>query len=68
VREMTRRDWWLGAILTAAALTVHALLPRYEGADPGGDNQRLFIRIDRWTGEAHLGLFGDPRSGGVWGR
>lgn len=44
---MTRRDWWLGVLVLAAALVVHALFPRYE--------VRTFsnvypIRVDRWTG------------------
>ena len=57
---MTRRDWWLGVALIVAAIVLHALVPRYEWRDAGG---APIVRIDRWTGAAQMGLFGN---GGVW--
>lgn len=44
-------------LLIAIAVLVHALLPRYEWRDPGGDNPRVYVRVDRWTGRAQLGEF-----------
>ena len=45
---MTRRDWWLGVLLLAGAIILHALIPRFEWVSltPEGD----VIKVDRWTG------------------
>lgn len=48
---MTRRDWWILVCVLAAALTLHALVPRYEWRSvPGYDGDR-WSREDRWTGD-----------------
>ncbi len=53
---MSRRDWWLGIAAIALAIGLHALLPRYEWRDPGGEGQ-TYLRFDRWTGRGELGQF-----------
>ena len=63
---MTRRDWWLGVLLIAVALLVHALVPRYKYL-PFGEFSETFTRMDRWTGSAELvsvGVDADRREGG----
>lgn len=45
---MTRRDWWLGVALLAAAIVFHAVFPRYEVLVIG--EARVPLRVDRWTG------------------
>jgi len=52
---MTRRDWWLGVLVLALALVIHAALTRYEWmlAGPPGGIQQL-IQLDRWTGRAQM--------------
>jgi len=54
---MTRRDWWFGIGALVLAVLLHALLPRYEWRDPGGDDVSIYVRIDRWTGRAEMGAF-----------
>jgi hypothetical protein len=56
---MTRRDWWLGIWVLTAALLLHTAIPRYEWRQV---KLTLFLRIDRWTGEAVAGSF----QGGVF--
>lgn len=56
---MTRRDWWMGILLLAAAVLAHALIPRYEWRNVGPVPR---VRVDRWTGRAEVGNF----SGGRW--
>ena len=51
---MTKRDWWIGVLLIALALFVHALMPRYEYRNFGEPNEGVFTRIYRWTGSAEL--------------
>jgi hypothetical protein len=45
---MTRRDWWIGIAVLAAALLAHALFPRYEWRRIGQSN--VVLRIDTWRG------------------
>ena len=45
---MTRRHWWIGIAVVAAALLLHALVPRYDWRGGGGVP---LVRIDRWTGQ-----------------
>ena len=53
---MTRRDWWLGVGLVAAALLVHAVFPRYEYMMLREETADV-LKIDRWTGDAqHIWL------------
>lgn len=52
---LTRLDWWLGVALIAGALVLHAAVPRYEWRSVPEEKYRL-IRIDRWTGDAQIGL------------
>ncbi len=59
---MTRRDWWLAVTMLALAITLHALFPRYEWRDPGGEGQ-TYLRFDRWTGRSQSGEFTH-----VWGK
>lgn len=62
---LERRDWW--AIAVVLAVLLHALLPRYEWRDPGGEDHSTYIRIDRWSGRAEIGLFFEA-SRGHYGR
>lgn len=54
---MTRRDYWLIGAAMVVAILLHALVPRYDWRDPGGDDAVTYIRIDRWTGQAEIGRF-----------
>ena len=56
---MTRRDWWLGIVVLAFAIVLHAAVPRYEWRTIRGVPM---LRVDRWTGTAVLGTF----AGGHW--
>ena len=47
---MTRRDWWFGIVLLAAALVGHALLPRYQTHTIGTERYGFVVTQDRWTG------------------
>lgn len=58
---MTKRDWWLGVAIVAAAICLHALLPRHEFSQVTG-LRGVLVRVDRWTGRATMGVF----RGGVW--
>lgn len=48
-RPIRRIDLYVAAILIAAAIALHALIPRYEWREvrPG-----LATQVDRWTGRA----------------
>ena len=62
-RPVTRRDWWLGVAIVAAAVLVHALLPRYDWLLLREETADV-LRIDRWPGDArHMRLIeqGDGR-------
>jgi hypothetical protein len=54
------RSLWLAALLIAAALLAHAMVPRYEWRPLAG---LYWVRIDRWTGTAVYGRF-EPS--GAW--
>lgn len=60
VRRLTLRVWIVAVFALAAALVVHAAIPRYEWRTT--ENPTILIRIDRWTGRAQLGQF----EGGRW--
>lgn len=47
---ITRRDWWLGIALVAAALVAHALLPRHQTHTIGMERYGFVVTHDRWTG------------------
>jgi hypothetical protein len=51
---MTQRAWWIGIVVLASAIALHALLPRYEWQQIRGAD---YLRIDRWTGTAIVGRF-----------
>ena len=42
--------------LIATAVLLNPYLPRYDRRDPGGGVD-LYVRIDRWTGQAEIGRF-----------
>lgn len=46
---MKRFDWWFGIIVLAAAILLHAAVPRYQLFLPIPGTTGL-IRFDRWTG------------------
>lgn len=50
---MTRTQWWLGVSVLAAAILLHALVPRYEIRQTEGDIH-AFYRVDRWTGSVDV--------------
>lgn len=50
---MTKTQWLL-ALLIVVAL-VHALVPRYEWR-PIGTEGTSYVRIDRWFGDAQIGM------------
>jgi hypothetical protein len=66
---MTRLDWWIGILVVSAAITFHALLPRYELVPKKGVIARPLpnvelttdvFRFDRWTGAVEAGtILGD---------
>jgi hypothetical protein len=50
---MTTRSWFIGVLIIAGALLMHALVPRYEIVvpSPGGSSAFSTVnRLDRWTG------------------
>ena len=60
--------WLLGAAaLLAAAIVLHALVPRYE-MRPHGTGGDAVVVFDRWTGQfqrAVYGADGEPRTSAV---
>lgn len=54
---MNRKDFWWGVMLLLAGILVHAALPRYDYRPT--DNKAMFMRIDRWTGDAQLGVMAE---------
>jgi hypothetical protein len=48
------KHWWAGVLLLACAITLHALVPRYEWHSL---TQGIYVREDRWTGDAVWGKF-----------
>ena len=58
---MTRRDWWFGVAIVAAAVVAHAAFPRYEWRPFVAGRSSLLVRVDRWTGSAQLGDWKDGR-------
>ena len=57
---IARRDWWIGVGLLVLALLAHAILPsylpRYDWRHWTG---QAYVKIDRWTGTAERGLWGE---------
>lgn len=51
-------DWWIGILLLASALFMHACVPRYHWHLAPGEPP---VRIDRWIGEAEQGQFVNGR-------
>lgn len=51
---MTKIEWWIAALVVA--VLVHALVPRYDWR-PIGSEGASYVRIDRWTGDATIGMF-----------
>lgn len=64
--EVRRVDVWIATLAIAAALLVHALVPRYQFQHMVGYSGRSFVRIDRWTGVAQSGVV-EPGGGWVKG-
>jgi hypothetical protein len=60
---LTRHDWWIGIVLVAGAILVHAAVPRYEWQHEQG---LVWSRIDRWTGEVRRGTLRSSQSGLRW--
>jgi len=54
---INRKDWWLTVVAAAALVIFGRMVPRYQWHDPGGDNPRVYVRVDRWTGRATVGEF-----------
>jgi len=48
---MTRRDFWLGLVLLAVVILAYAAFPRYDWRQ---DRGTIWLRVDRWTGNAEL--------------
>jgi hypothetical protein len=63
---MRRLDWWIGVLLVAGALLIHALVPRYEFRHMEGHVAQDFYRIDRWTGRMEAGYV--AKEGSHFGR
>jgi len=51
---VTSREWWLGVAVPTLVILLHAAIPRYEYRSAGG-SPFLWMRIDRWTGQAQMG-------------
>lgn len=60
---MTRRDWWLGIMLVASAILLHALIPRYDWRHVDG---AAWSRVDRWTGDLRFGTIQQTDEGARW--
>ena len=50
-QKITRRDWWIGVGLVGFGLLLHAAVPRYQWQHEGSV---VWLRVDRWTGNAEL--------------
>jgi hypothetical protein len=51
---MNPRHWWTGVVLLLVALSLHALVPRYEWHPLTGAVSPYWVRVDRWTGDAQV--------------
>ena len=47
---MRCRDWWIGIVIVAGILLLHALFPRYEVARHVNGPSRFIVQHERWTG------------------
>ena len=56
--QVSRRDWWLGVLIVAVAVLLHAAWPRYDWRHVVGG---VFVRINHWTGAAVIGRTGADR-------